>query len=61
MFDALALFGRKGSQALERLGRGHILLLQILAGITSLLPRLGLLIAQAVSYTHLTLPTMWYV
>lgn len=46
MLDALARFGRLGLAAMERLGRGHLLLIQILAGITSLLPRLGLLIAQ---------------
>jgi phospholipid/cholesterol/gamma-HCH transport system permease protein len=46
MFDMLAGFGRKGIQTLERLGRGHLLLLQILTGITSLLPRLGLLVTQ---------------
>lgn len=46
MLDALARFGRKGLDAFERLGRGHLLFLQILAGATSLLPRLGLLVAQ---------------
>jgi phospholipid/cholesterol/gamma-HCH transport system permease protein len=46
MLDALARFGRKGLGAFERLGRGHLLFLQILAGITSLLPRLGLLVVQ---------------
>ena len=46
MLDSLAEFGRKGIQAVERLGRGHLLFVQILAGITSLLPRLGLLVAQ---------------
>lgn len=46
MLDTLANFGRKGLEAIERLGRGHLLFVQILAGITSLLPRLGLLVAQ---------------
>ncbi|MEW8475260.1 MAG: ABC transporter permease, partial [Candidatus Thiodiazotropha endolucinida] len=46
MLDTLARFGRLGLAAMERLGRGHLLLIQILAGITSLLPRLGLLITQ---------------
>ncbi|MCU7806865.1 MAG: lipid asymmetry maintenance ABC transporter permease subunit MlaE [Candidatus Thiodiazotropha sp. (ex Semelilucina semeliformis)] len=46
MLDVLASFGRKGLEAFERLGRGHLLFLQILAGITSLLPRPGLLVAQ---------------
>ncbi|MCU7842595.1 MAG: lipid asymmetry maintenance ABC transporter permease subunit MlaE [Candidatus Thiodiazotropha sp. (ex Monitilora ramsayi)] len=46
MLDLLADFGRKGVEAFERLGRGHLLFLQILAGITSLLPRPGLLLTQ---------------
>ena len=46
MLDLLASFGRKGLESLERLGRGHLLFIQILAGITGLLPRLGLLVAQ---------------
>ncbi|MEW8289930.1 MAG: lipid asymmetry maintenance ABC transporter permease subunit MlaE [Candidatus Thiodiazotropha endolucinida] len=46
MLDTLARFGRLGLAAMERLGRGHLLLIQILAGLTSLLPRLGLLITQ---------------
>ncbi|MCU7809674.1 MAG: lipid asymmetry maintenance ABC transporter permease subunit MlaE [Candidatus Thiodiazotropha sp. (ex Notomyrtea botanica)] len=46
MLDVLASFGRKGLEAFERLGRGHLLFLQILAGVTSLLPRPGLLVAQ---------------
>ncbi|MCU7906187.1 MAG: lipid asymmetry maintenance ABC transporter permease subunit MlaE [Candidatus Thiodiazotropha sp. (ex Epidulcina cf. delphinae)] len=46
MLDILAGFGRRGLESLERLGRGHLLLLQILAGVTSLVTRLGLLVAQ---------------
>ncbi|MEJ2593206.1 MAG: lipid asymmetry maintenance ABC transporter permease subunit MlaE [Candidatus Thiodiazotropha sp.] len=46
MLDLLASFGRKGLESLERLGRGHLLFIQILAGIAELLPRLGLLVAQ---------------
>ncbi len=46
MLDAIAGFGRKGLLTLERLGRGHLLFLQIILGITSLLPRLGLLATQ---------------
>jgi phospholipid/cholesterol/gamma-HCH transport system permease protein len=46
VLDALARFGRVGLSALERLGRGHLLLVQILFGLTSLLPRLKLLAAQ---------------
>jgi phospholipid/cholesterol/gamma-HCH transport system permease protein len=46
MLDTLARFGRLGLSAMERLGRGHLLLLQILLGIGSLLRRLGLLVTQ---------------
>jgi phospholipid/cholesterol/gamma-HCH transport system permease protein len=46
MLDTLAGLGRKGIEAMERLGRGHLLFIQILAGITSLIPRPGLLLAQ---------------
>jgi len=46
MLDVLARFGRKGLDTFERLGRGHLLFFQILTGVTSLLPRLGLLVAQ---------------
>jgi phospholipid/cholesterol/gamma-HCH transport system permease protein len=46
MIDWVAGLGRKGLHILERLGRAHLLFLQILAGITSLLPRLGLLVDQ---------------
>jgi len=46
MLEMLARFGRTGLGAFERLGRGHLLFLQILSGITSLLPRPGLLVAQ---------------
>jgi phospholipid/cholesterol/gamma-HCH transport system permease protein len=46
MFDALAGFGRKGLQSLERLGRGHLLFVQIVAGLGSLLLRPGLLVKQ---------------
>jgi phospholipid/cholesterol/gamma-HCH transport system permease protein len=46
MLDSLARFGRLGLSAMERLGRGHLLLLQILLGVGSLLRRLGLLVSQ---------------
>ncbi|RLJ18784.1 lipid asymmetry maintenance ABC transporter permease subunit MlaE [bacterium endosymbiont of Escarpia laminata] len=49
MLDALARFGRHGMAALERFGRAHLLFLQIVAGITSLLPRPGLLVTQTYS------------
>ena len=46
MIEQLARLGRTGLGILERLGRGHLLLWEILAGTSSLLPRLNLLIAQ---------------
>jgi phospholipid/cholesterol/gamma-HCH transport system permease protein len=46
MMDQLARLGRTGLSALERLGRAHLLLVQILAGSLSLLPRPGLLVRQ---------------
>ena len=46
MIGQFQRLGRSGLQVLERLGRGHLLLLRILAGFGSLLPRLGLLVAQ---------------
>ncbi len=46
MLEQLARLGRSGLGVLERLGRGHLLLGAILAGSSSLLPRLNLLIAQ---------------
>jgi phospholipid/cholesterol/gamma-HCH transport system permease protein len=46
MMEQLARLGRTGLSTLERLGRGHLLLAQILVGITSLLPRPGLLLRQ---------------
>ncbi len=46
MIEQLARLGRTGLAILERLGRGHLLLWEILVGMSSLLPRLNLLIAQ---------------
>ena len=46
MIEQLARLGRTGLATLERLGRGHLLLWEILAGSSSLVPRLNLLIAQ---------------
>jgi len=46
MMNQLARLGRTGLSALERLGRGHLLLLQILGGVRALLPRPGLLVRQ---------------
>lgn len=46
MLDLIARLGRGGLGALERLGRGHLLLLSMLAGLPALLARPGLLVAQ---------------
>lgn len=46
MLDSLQLLGRNGLNFFQRLGRGHLLLLQILAGIPSLFPRFDLVIKQ---------------
>lgn len=49
MLDSLARLGRIGIGVLERLGRGHLLLLGILRGVIDLLLRPGLLIKQIYS------------
>ncbi|AKH20906.1 lipid asymmetry maintenance ABC transporter permease subunit MlaE [Sedimenticola thiotaurini] len=49
MLNKLAELGRVGIGVLERLGRGHLLLLGILRGLPDLLPRLGLLVRQIYS------------
>ena len=49
MLDSLARLGRIGIGVMERLGRGHLLLLAILSGLPDLLPRLGLLVRQIYS------------
>jgi phospholipid/cholesterol/gamma-HCH transport system permease protein len=46
MLDSLARLGRSGLRALERLGRGHLLLLGIVSGLPSLAVRPGLLVVQ---------------
>lgn len=46
MLDSLQLLGRKGLDFFQRLGRGHMLLVQILEGTPGLLPRFGLVIKQ---------------
>ncbi len=46
MINQLARLGRVGIGVLERLGRGHILLFNILRGTSALLARPGLLISQ---------------
>jgi len=49
MIEQLARLGRTGIASLERLGRGHLLLAQMLAGIGDLLLRLRLLVDQLFS------------
>ncbi len=55
MLDSLQLLGQKGLDFFQRLGRGHMLLLQVLAGLPSLLPRFGLVIKQTYSVGVLSL------
>jgi len=55
MLDSLQLLGRNGLDFFQRLGRGHLLMLQILAGIPSLFPRFGLVIKQTYSVGVLSL------
>jgi phospholipid/cholesterol/gamma-HCH transport system permease protein len=44
--DGLAALGRWGLGVFQRLGRGHLFLAHVLAGLPTLLPRPGLVIAQ---------------
>jgi len=46
MLDRIAALGRKGLSVFERLGRGHLFLLQMLAGIPSLVSRIPLVVQQ---------------
>lgn len=55
MLDSLQLLGRKGLTFFQRLGRGHILLINILAGLPSLFPRFGLVIMQTYAVGVLSL------
>lgn len=55
MLDSLQLLGRKGLDFFQRLGRGHMLLVQILTGIPSLFPRFGLVIKQVYAVGVLSL------
>ncbi|HEB55083.1 MAG TPA: lipid asymmetry maintenance ABC transporter permease subunit MlaE [Gammaproteobacteria bacterium] len=55
MLTFLQGLGRKALGFFQRLGRGHILLLQILMGSSSLLPRFGLVIKQVFSVGVLSL------
>ena len=54
MIDWLALLGRRGIGATERLGRAHLLLLGMLGGVSGLLRRPRLLIEQLFSVGVLT-------
>lgn len=49
MLNMLAQLGRAGIGILERLGRGHLLLLGMLRGVSDLVPRPGLLVKQIYS------------
>jgi phospholipid/cholesterol/gamma-HCH transport system permease protein len=55
MLNSLQLLGRKGLSFFQRLGRGHILLINILAGLPSLFPRFGLVIMQTYAVGVLSL------
>lgn len=55
MIQALRHLGRTGLRFFERLGRGHLFLLSVLAGVLSLLPRPRLLIQQMYSVGVLSL------
>ena len=55
MLGSLQLLGRKGLNFFQRLGRGHMLLLQILVGLPSLLARFGLVIKQTYAVGVLSL------
>lgn len=56
MIDPFLRLGRWGLGTFERLGRGHLFLVRILLGMTILLLRFPLLIAQVYSVGVLTLP-----
>ncbi len=49
ILDLLAHLGRHGLASLQRLGRGHLLLLEILVGSLALVRRLRLLLVQVYS------------
>jgi len=55
MLESLQLLGRKGLNFFQRLGRGHMLLLQILVGLPNLLARFGLVIKQTYAVGVLSL------
>src|SRR3569623_1769289 len=49
MIELLGRLGRRGIAFCERLGRGHLFLLQVLAGVPSLLLRPRLIVQQVYS------------
>ena len=49
MIDRLAWLGRVGLGSLERLGRGHLLMLGMIAGLSDMIRRPRLLVAQSLS------------
>jgi len=55
MIDVIRQLGRWGLRVFGRLGRGHIFLMHILAGIPSVLARFGLLVQQMFSVGVLSL------
>jgi len=55
MIDLFQLLGHKGIDFFERLGRGHILLFDIIKGLPSLIPRPNLIIQQIFSVGVLSL------
>ena len=55
MINSLQNLGQSAFDFLQRLGRGHLLLVHILAGLPGLLPRLGLVIQQVFSVGVLSL------
>lgn len=55
MLDALQLLGQRALSFFERLGRGHLLLWQMVTGLPSILPRLSLLVQQLYSVGVLSL------
>ncbi len=55
MLDMIRQLGRTGLGFFQRLGRGHLFLFEVLYGLPSLLPRLGLVVQQLYSVGVLSL------
>lgn len=53
--DSIRSLGRAGLSFFQRLGRGHLLFVEILSGLHTLVPRVGLLIQQVYSVGVLSL------